>query len=74
MRQTDYQMGGDLRLTAALEDEVFLRADKLVALCSAQAALSSRDHDLPSSIRSHYALVLEEHAESLPTALGNLLG
>ncbi|MGQ9427032.1 hypothetical protein ACXYTJ_15365 [Gilvimarinus sp. F26214L] len=59
MRQVTAQ-----EVDAALEDELYLQADKHLALCTVQAALDSGEQSLPSSVRSHYSLVMEEQARA----------
>ncbi|MCW8195881.1 hypothetical protein F6455_13885 [Proteobacteria bacterium 005FR1] len=67
-------MPTDETVRSALEDEVFLRADTLLALCTAQAALDHSDQPLPVGIRSHYSLLMEEQARALRRTLEKLVG
>jgi hypothetical protein len=61
---------GEIR--GRLEDELYLHADKLIALCVAQSALDSNDCLLPLGIRSHYSLLMEEQARALRHMLDTL--
>lgn len=49
-------------LDSNLEDALYLQADKLLALCSVQAAWASSDYLPSASTRNHYSLVIEEQA------------
>lgn len=64
----------DPTVRSALEDELYLRADKLLALCAAQTALDHSDQPLASGIRGHYSLLMEEEARALRRTLEKLLG
>ena len=57
---------------ADLEDRIYLLADKIVALCSVQAALDAGDYVPSPRIRNHYSLILEEQAVELRSLLDTL--
>lgn len=60
------------KTTAELEDEVYLQADKLVALCGMQAIADSNDCELPLGLRTNYSVVLEEQAVTLRKLLDKM--
>lgn len=66
--------GLDRTLIGELEDQLYLQADKLLALCAAQTALDNSDEPLAPGIRSHYSLLMEEQARALRHTLEKLLG
>lgn len=56
-----------------LEDEIYLRIDKLQALCSAQVILDSSDAAPPARcIRMHYSMVIDEQVAELRNLLNQL--
>lgn len=56
----------------ALEDEIYLRMDKLQALCSAQILLDSGDTVPNRYIRTHYSMIVEEQVIQLRNLLNQL--
>lgn len=56
----------------SLEDDIYLRIDKLQALCSTQTMLDSNDSAPDPSIRFHYSLVIEEQVIELRDLLDKL--
>lgn len=73
MRQdVRYAMNSDLAAKGALEDELYVQADKLLALCAAQSALDSCDSPLPFGIRGNYSVLMEEQARILRNTLDRL--
>lgn len=59
-------------VNSRLEDEIYLQADKLVALCTVQAAWASTEYEPSPAVRHHYALVVEEQALELRRLLDRL--
>ena len=57
---------------ADLEDKIYLLIDKIVALCSVQAALDAGDYVPGPRIRNHYSLILEEQAIELRSLLDTM--
>ncbi len=55
-----------------LEDEIYLRLDKLQALCSAQIILDTSDSIPGRYIRAHYSMVIDEQVTELRTLLNQL--
>jgi len=55
-----------------LEDEIYLRIDKLQALCSAQIILDSSDTAPARYIRTHYSMVIDEQVTELRNLLNQL--
>ena len=55
-----------------LEDEVYLRIDKLQALCAAQILLDASDTVPARYIRTHYSMVIEEQVTELRNLLNQL--
>lgn len=55
-----------------LEDEIYLRIDKLQALCSAQIILDSSDVAPTRCIRTHYSMVIDEQVTELRNLLNQL--
>ncbi|MGQ9427611.1 hypothetical protein ACXYTJ_14920 [Gilvimarinus sp. F26214L] len=74
MQPKNYKPTTDLKESAALEDEIFLQMDKLLALCVAQTALTEGEQELALGTRSYYALVVEEQARRVRETLARLLG
>ncbi len=56
----------------SLEDDIYLRIDKLQALCSTQTMLDSNDSIPDTSVRFHYSLVIEEQVIELRGLLDKL--
>lgn len=62
----DVKASGPLvNINAKLEDALYLQADKLLALCSVQAAWANGDYTPSPATRNHYSIVLEEQALEL---------
>ena len=55
-----------------LEDEIYLRVDKLQALCSAQIILDMNDLSPARYSRAHYSLAIEEQVTELRNLLDQL--
>ena len=55
-----------------LEDEIFLRIDKLQALCAAQVLWDTNEIASARNIRTHYAMVIEEQVTELRKLLNQL--
>lgn len=55
-----------------LEDEIFLRIDKLEALCAAQILLDNNEIASARNIRTHYSMVVEEQVLELRKLLSQL--
>ena len=55
-----------------LEDEIFLRVDKLQSLCAAQILWEANDTTSARNIRTHYAMVVEEQVVELRKLLNQL--
>jgi hypothetical protein len=55
-----------------LEDEIFLRVDKLQALCAAQIILDTNDTAPARHIRTHYSMVIDEQITELRNLLNQL--
>lgn len=55
-----------------LEDALYLQADKLLALCSVQAAWVTADCDPSPATRHHYSIIMEEQALELRRLLDRL--
>lgn len=58
-QKSDPKTPTDPTVQATLEDQLYLQADKLLALCAAQTALDNSDEPLALGIRSHYSLLME---------------
>jgi hypothetical protein len=56
----------------SLEDDIYLRIDKLQALCSTQTMLDSNDAIPDTSVRFHYGMVIEEQVAELRRLLDKL--
>lgn len=52
-------------IDAQTEDALYLRLDKLLALCAIQSAWAAGDDQPSSATRHHYALIMEEQALEL---------
>jgi len=55
-----------------LEDEIYLRIDKLQALCAVQVILDMGDVATARYIRTHYSMVIEEQVTELRNLLNQL--
>lgn len=55
-----------------LEDEIYLRIDKLQALCAAQVILDMSDVAPACYVRRHYSMVIEEQVTELRNLLNQL--
>lgn len=55
-----------------LEDEIYLRIDKLQALCAAQIIMDDSDAAPAPSIRARYSMVIEEQVTELRNLLNQL--
>lgn len=55
-----------------LEDEVYLRIDKLQAMCAAQVMLNTSDTPMASHIRIYHSMVIEEQAIELRKLIDQL--
>lgn len=55
-----------------LEDEIYLRLDKLQALCATQALIDNSDIPNQRHISRHYAMVMEEQLGELRKLLNQL--
>jgi len=55
-----------------LEDEIYLRLDKLQALCSAQILLDSHDTAPPRYRRCCYSMVIEDQVTELRSLIDQL--
>ncbi len=56
----------------SLEDDIYLRVDKLQALCATQTMLDSNDTIPDPSMRFHYSMVIEEQVTALRSLLDQL--
>jgi hypothetical protein len=55
-----------------LEDEIYLRIDKLQALCSAQIIVDASDTAPARYVRMHYSMVIDEQVTELRNLLNQL--
>lgn len=55
-----------------MEDALYLRADKLLALCAVQAAWATADCNPSPATQHHYSLIMEEQALELRRLLDRL--
>jgi hypothetical protein len=56
----------------SLADDIYLRIDKLQALCFMQTMLDSGDSLLDTDVRFHYGMVIEEQVAELRRLLDKL--
>ncbi|MES2676182.1 MAG: hypothetical protein V4660_18235 [Pseudomonadota bacterium] len=56
----------------SLEDDIYLRIDKLQALCATQTMLDSNGASPDTHIRFHYGMVIEEQVAELRRLLDTL--
>lgn len=71
-KRTDSKMNFEFLDHFLLEDEIYLRMDKLQALCSAQIILDSSDNVPTRNIRTYYSMVIEEQIIELRELLNQL--
>lgn len=55
-----------------LEDEIYMRIDKLQALCNAQVMLDASDTAPAPQIRVFYSLVIEEQVQEIRKLMDKL--
>ncbi|HWV15356.1 MAG TPA: hypothetical protein VN030_07970 [Cellvibrio sp.] len=55
-----------------LEDEIFMRIEKLEALCTVQIMLDASDTAPASQIRMYYSMVIEEQVTEMRSLLNQL--
>lgn len=71
-KRTDTKMNLEFLDHFLLEDEIFLRVDKLQALCSAQIIMDSSDNVPTRHIRTYYSMIIEEQITELRDLLNQL--
>lgn len=71
-KRTDIKLNLEFLDHYLLEDEIYLRIDKLQALCSAQIILDSGDNIPSPNIRAHYSMVIDEQVTELRSLLNRL--
>ena len=71
-KRTDATLNLNFLNNYVLEDEIYLRIDKLQALCSAQIILDTSDTAPPRYARVHYSMVIDEQVTELRNLLNQL--
>ncbi|MES2675495.1 MAG: hypothetical protein V4660_14735 [Pseudomonadota bacterium] len=71
-KRTDTKMNLEFLDHFLLEDEIYLRVDKLQALCSAQIIMDSSDNVPTRHIRTYYSMIIEEQIIELRDLLNQL--
>lgn len=71
-KRADTKLNLSFLNNCVLEDEIYLRIDKLQALCAAQILLDASDTAPARYIRTHYSMVIEEQVTELRNLLNQL--
>ncbi|RYY01370.1 MAG: hypothetical protein EOO53_17905 [Gammaproteobacteria bacterium] len=71
-KRTDATLNLNFLNNYVLEDEIYLRMDKLQALCAAQIVLDASDTATARYVRTHYSMVIEEQVTELRNLLNQL--
>jgi hypothetical protein len=71
-KRTETKMNLEFLDHFLLEDEIYLRVDKLQALCSAQIIMDCSDNVPTRHIRTYYSMVIEEQIIELRDLLNQL--
>jgi hypothetical protein len=71
-KRTDTKLNLNFLNNYVLEDEIYLRIDKLQALCSAQIILDASDTTTARYTRVHYSMVIDEQVTELRNLLNQL--
>lgn len=71
-KRTDMKLDLSFLNNYILEDEIYLRIDKLQALCAAQVILDSNDVAPARYIRTHYSMIIDEQVAELRKLLNQL--
>lgn len=61
-----------LQAKLGLEDAIYLQLDKLLALCAVQSVMDSSENPPALTTRSHYSMIMEEHAQELRRLIDQL--